>query len=180
MSTEVERYFETKKQGMTEELNTCALAEIISVELEYMRADIKLLIPEETIIMQVPIAPMQTGDFIIRMPYKAGDKVVVTFSQTDNDPVLFGGGESSRRQHALDDAVIIGGIMPFLQPLSAEFAEYESDLIIAKRDSTSKIVLKESGEILIEALENISINSQKDITITAGGIITTTDSRGGA
>lgn len=180
MSAEVERYFENKKQGMTEELNTCAFAEIINVELDFMRADIKLLSPEEDIIMQVPIAPLQTNEFIIRVPYKTGDTVVVAFSQSDIDPFLFGGGESSRRQHSIDDAVIIGGVASFLNPLPNDFAQHEGDLIISKRDYTSKFILKESGEILIESDENINISTLKNINLTAGGIITTTDSRGGA
>ena len=181
MSAEVERYFERQKKNTADNLNTCTLAEIINVELKYMRADIKLLTGDEDIIMQVPIAPQQTGEFIIRIPYKVGDNVVVMFSQSDIDPFLFGGGVSSEGQHTIDDAIIIGGIQSFNEPLLDEFTEYEEDLVIAKRDFSARIIIKENSEILIESDENINITSKKDINISApNGIVTTTDSRGGS
>lgn len=181
MSEQIEKYLQRKQENLTNSLNTCTIAEILSIEPKYMRADIKLLTGDEDIIMQVPISPQQTGDFIMRMPYKIGDTVLVVFSQSDIDPFLFGGGDSSERQHAEDDAIIVGGIRSFNDPLPNVFAEHEEDFIIAKRDLSARIVIKNNGEISIESDESISINSLKDINISApNGIVTTTDSRGGA
>ena len=166
---------------MTDGLNTCTLAEILKVELKYMRADIKLLTDDEDIIMQVPIAPQQTGDFIIRMPYKAGDKVLVVFSQSDIDPFLFGGGSSSERQLAKDDAIIVGGVRSFADTLPDDFSEHEEDFVIAKLDLSARIVIKDDGEILIESDKDLNIKSKKDINLSApDGIVSITDSRGGA
>lgn len=181
MSAEVERYFERQKKNTADNLYTCTIAEIIKVELKYMRADIKLLTGDENMIMQVPIAPQQTGEFIIRIPYKVGDNVVVMFAQSDIAPFLFGGGASSEGQHTIDDAIIVGGIRSFNELLLDEFAEYEEDFVIAKRDFSARIIIKENSEILIESDENINITSKKDINISApNGIVTTTDSRGGS
>lgn len=179
MSGEIERFFKRQQKNTADSLNTCTLAEIIKVDLRYMRADIKLLLPDDPIVMQVPIAPQQTSDFIIRIPYKVGDTVVVMFSQNDIDPFLFGGGEASRRQHEADDAIIVGGIQSFSRPLLDDFTEYEDDFVIAKRDFSARIIIKENSEILIESDEDINITSKKDINISApNGIVTTTDSRG--
>jgi len=181
MSVEAKRYFKRQQKNTADSLYTCTIAEIIKVELKYMRADIKLLTGDENIIMQVPIATQQTGEFIIRIPYEVGDNVVVMFGQSDIAPFLFGGGASSEGQHTIDDAIIVGGIRSFNEPLPDGFAEYEEDFVIAKRDFSARIIIKENSEILIESDENINITSKKNINISAPtGIVTTTDSRGGA
>lgn len=180
MSEQIEKYFNRKQANLTDSLNTCTLAEIIKVEPGYMRADIKLLTDDEELIMQVPIASQQTGDFIIWMPYKAGDTVLVVFSQSDIDPFLFGGGDSSERQHAEDDAIIVSGIHSFNESLPDEFTEHEEDFVIAKRDLSARIVIKDNGEILFESDGDMNFTSKKNINISApNGIVTTTDSRGG-
>lgn len=175
----IEEYFKRKQGGLTSELYTSAIAELVRVDLQLMQADIKLLEAEESMIMSVPIAVQQTGGFIIRPPYQAGDKVVVVFSKEDIEPVLYGGGDPSEGQHVKDNAIIVAGLSDYLSSLPAGFAEHDRDLVIANKDLTAKFVINDSGEIVIDSTENISINSARDINMTAGGFITTSDSRGG-
>lgn len=181
MHAEFKELLNRQKSSLKENMNTCVIAEINSVDLKHMRADVIFPDEEKTLILRVPIAPQQTGGFIIRPPYKKGDSVVIVFSQQDIDPFLYGGGDSSDREHHMDDAIIIGGARGFTEPLPDEFTEHAEDLIIAKRDFSARIILKVNGEMLIESDEDININSQKDINISApNGIVTTSDSRGGA
>ncbi|MFD1206630.1 hypothetical protein ACFQ38_16155 [Sporosarcina contaminans] len=175
----IEEYFNRKQGGLVGELYTSAIAELVTVDLQEMKADIKLLEEEESLIMSVPIGAQQTGGFIIRPPYQVGDKVIVVFAKEDIEPVLYGGGDPSELQHDKDNAIILCGISDYLTTLPAGFAEHERDLIVANKDLTAKFVLMETGEILMDSTENISINSKKDINFTAGGVITTSDSRGG-
>lgn len=177
--SEVMKFIENQKVGLAGGLYTSAIAELVRVDLQRMQADIKLLEAEESLIMSVPIGVQQTSGFIIRPPYQAGDKVVVVFSKEDIEPILYGGGEPSGLEHDKDNAMIVCGISDYLTELPAGFAEHELDLIITNKDLTAKFVIKESGELLIDSAENISITSAKDINLTAGGIITTSDSRGG-
>lgn len=177
--SEVIKFFEKQQSGLVAGMYTSAIAELVSVDLQRMQADIKLLEAEESLIMSVPIGAQQTGGFIIRPPYQAGDKVVVVFSKEDVEPFLYGGGEPSELEHDKDNAMIVCGISDYLTELPAGFAEYEQDLIIANKELSAKLVIKGTGEIIMESNEQIDINSAKDINIMAGGIITTSDSRGG-
>lgn len=178
MSSEVEIFMKRNLSNLSSQLNTSIPAKIIKIDLKYMRADVEA--SNGSIIMQVPISAYQTSDFVVRPPYKVGDDVLLVFSQDDIEPILFGGGDPSRRKHAIDYAFIIGGITKFTNPLSGDYEEHEEDFVISKLDFSAKIILKKNSEILIESNEDINIKSNKDINISApNGIVTTSDSRGG-
>ena len=108
------------------------------------------LMENRPLLIEVPVSFIKAGPFVIRPPYKKGDIVLVVFADEDIDNVLLSGSVSepnSTRKHSLDDAIIVGGIMPFTQTLPNEHIE---DLVIAKDDFTTKIVVKEDGEIIIQ------------------------------
>lgn len=150
----IEEYLNKKLDNLSDGLNTCTIAEIVNVDLKYMRADVRLL-HDDSMVMQVPITPHQTKQFVMRMPYAKGDTVIVLFAQNDNDPFLYGDGKASERQHAIDDAVIVAGVADYNSPLP--FDGYEEDLVISKRDCSAKIIIQESGEILIESAQSINV-----------------------
>lgn len=168
--SEVKKFFDRNESNLRKSLNTCIFGEVIKIELKYMRLDVKVDFEEETIVMRVPIASYQTKEFVIRPPYQVGDTVLLIISQQDIDPILFGGGEHSRRQHELDDALVISGVTPFTEPLSDEFTEHEEDFVISKRDFSAKIIIKKNGEIIFKSTEDINIESSKNVNIKGAKI----------
>lgn len=101
-------------------------------------------------LIEVPVLHLKAGPFIIRPPYKEDDIVVVLFTDNDIENVLLSGDieePNSTRKHNLDDALLLTGLMPFTDELPPE---HENDLIIAKDDFTTKLVLKENGEVIVQ------------------------------
>jgi hypothetical protein len=151
--SEIHQYMKTKQHELLKGMNTCAICRIEKVDLKLMKADVVPLFEEGlTPILNVPISPQQTGDYIIRVPYKKGDLVTVVFSQRDIDSILYGGGEQSTRMLGIDDAIIIGGINTYNNPLPEG---YEEDLLIAKKDFKSRIVIGKDNNITVETDGNI-------------------------
>ncbi len=146
----IENFINLKQEDMLAGINTCAICRIDAVDMQEMRADVTPLFDDElTPILNVPIATHQTSDFIIRVPYKSGDLVIVVFSQRDIDPIMFGGGEQATHTFGIDDAIIVGGISLFTNPLIAITADDE-DFLITKKDYTSRIVIAKNGDIRAE------------------------------
>lgn len=197
MKTELNKLLKSQKTGFAEGLNTCIFAEIIKIDLKFMRLDVKVDMTTEDksqmddnhIIFNVPIATHQTKEFVIRPPYAVGEKVLIIASQQDIEPILFDGGNHLRRQYSLDDALLIGGITKFTEPLPSDFDDHEEDFVIAKRDYSARIIFKKNGALEINTDEDINIESKKDINIESkqdinisapNGFVTTTDSRSGS
>lgn len=185
--SEIKRYFDRRETGVLSGLNVAVFAEVIKIDLKYMRLDVKADMtteeledmPDAEIIMQVPIATHQTKEFVVRPPYQVGDVVLLVVSHHDIEPILFDGGEHKKQRHSLDDALVISGVTKFTEPLSDDYAEFEEDLIISKRDLSAKIVIKKDGEVIIESDKDINIKSEQNINIAApNGIVSITDSRG--
>lgn len=140
--------------GITAGINNCILGKIERFDGQSMKADIIPMVRSSdggaSMLIEVPVSFIKAGPFLIRPPYKKGDVVVVMFADNDIENVLLSGEISdpnSNRKHSLDDAIAIGSIMPFTKTLPDE---HLSDLVIAKDDFSSKIVIKESGDIIIE------------------------------
>lgn len=119
-------------------------------------------------IVEVPVSCLRAGGFIIRPPYKKGDIVLLVFAQRALDNVIGTGKEADpeiTRMHALDDAIVVGGLMPFTGSLPAG---YDSDLVIGTDDFKAKIVISSDGTINIESQEKpVSITAPKGITLSA-------------
>ena len=145
--------------NITGGINSSMLAKIEKFDGVTMKADliplVKIknkagIIEEVSMLIEVPVSFIKAGPFIIRPPYKPGDIVIVVFADSDIDNVLLSGDVSSpnsSRKHSLDDAIVVGSIMPYTVTLPGE---HLNDLIIANEDFSTKLVLKESGEIIIQ------------------------------
>lgn len=147
-------FFNKLSGNLVNGINSCMLGRIETFDASKMKANVIPLVKnkdgDKPMLIEVPVSFIKAGPFLIRPPYKKGDIVLVVFADEDIDNVLLSGNISepnSTRKHSLDDAIIVGGIMPFTQTLPDEHIE---DLVIAKDDFTTKIVVKEDGEIIIQ------------------------------
>ncbi|OXS74922.1 hypothetical protein B1B04_08520 [Lysinibacillus sp. KCTC 33748] len=130
-------------------VNTCLICRILEVDMNTFRADVlPLNDPDATPILDAPIAFHQTDQFVIQIPYKKDDKVLVVCSQADIDPLMFGGGDAASRSFSANDALIIGGINLFTNPIQNE---HPNDVVIGTKDFQTKIVLNDAGEIDIKS-----------------------------
>ncbi|WP_132995846.1 Gp138 family membrane-puncturing spike protein [Sporanaerobacter acetigenes] len=155
-------FFNKLSENMLNRINKCMLGKIETFNPTTMKASVIPLVRDKDenkpILIEVPVSFMKAGSFLIRPPYKAGDIVLVVFADEDIDNVLLSGNISdpnSTRKHSLDDAIIVGGIMPFTTTLPSE---HRNDLVIAKDDFTAKIVITEDGGILIKSDKGITIS----------------------
>jgi len=157
-------------------MNTCLICEVLEVDMNLYKADVlPLNDPEATPILDVPIAFHQTDQFVIQIPYKKGNRVLVVCSQADIDPLLFGGGEAASRSFSANDALIVGGINLFINPIQNE---HPDDVVIGTKDFQTKIVLNDSGEINVKSSKfKVEADDIEFIgsTITANGEDLTTD-----
>lgn len=153
------KFFDKLTEYLTNGINNCMLGKIEKFDAKTMKAEVSPMVKYKNkdgnvenrpLLIEVPVSFIKAGPFVIRPPYKKGDIVLVVFADEDIDNVLLSGSVSepnSTRKHSLDDAIVVGGIMPFTTTLPNEHSE---DLIIAKDDFTTKIVVKEDGEIIIQ------------------------------
>lgn len=151
-------FFSRLKSGLVGELNTCLIGQIERFDPQRMSADVVLL-PDNELIIDVPVGIQQTGDFFIRIPYKPGDFVLVVFSQRDIDGIMNSGDATpSKRMLSKDDAVIVCGLNPFDAPLLP--AANSGDLVIGKRNGNSKIVLKSASDDIEVTCANFRVNGR--------------------
>jgi len=160
-------FFNKLSGNLLEGVNSCTIGRIEKFDTKKMKAEVMPLVKyknkdgiteERPLLIEVPVSFLKAGPFIIRPPYKQGDIVLVIFADNDIENVLLSGDVSepnSTRKHSLDDAIVVGGIMPFTKELPSEHGK---DLVIAKDDFTSKIVIKEDGSIEIKSDKGITIS----------------------
>lgn len=166
---EAHNFFKNYKSGMISGLFTCTLARIERFDAKLMQADITPLHePDASMILNCPVAAQQTGEFVMRFPYQPGNIVVVVFSQRDIEPILYGGGEQSKRYLDMDDAVIIGGINLFTEPLEGIPAEHDEDLVIAHKSFKSRIIMRKDGAIIADTDSNIYLGKDAEEGIPLG------------
>lgn len=144
------QFFNMLSGNLTGQINSCMLGKIEKFDPTTMKAQVVPLIKDKPMLIEVPVSFMRAGPFIIRPPYKKGDMVLIVFADADIDNILLTGDVSepnTNRSHSMDDAIVVGGIMPFTANLPGEHAD---DLVIAKSDLTVKIVLTQDGNIIIQ------------------------------
>lgn len=135
-------------------VDTCLICEVLEVDMNLYKADVlPLHDPEATPILDVPMAFWQTEQFVIQVPFKKGDKVLVVCSQADIDPLMFGGGKAASRSFSANDALIVGGVNYFTKPLQNE---HPDDVIISDKKFNNKIRIQPDGEIFIESDNKIT------------------------
>ena len=157
-------------------LHTALICKIVKIDIEKMMADVKPLNKKKfkdqepidlPLIQNVPVALPNTEDFYIRLPYKVGDIVVVIFSERRVDEIMNFGKDTAtgKRKHSLDDGIIVAGINLFSNSLSSE---HKDDLLIQNKNNNSKIVMKPSGEVIVDA-ELIKLGQNAEQGIPLGG-----------
>lgn len=160
------------------DIHTCMLGKIKSFDGKKMQADViplgvnKLADGRETalpVISQAPVMFIHGNGFFIRPPLKPGDLVVVVFADRELDGVLLSGeakAPTSERRHGLDDAIVLGGWIPFSSKLPVS---NDDDLVIGNISGSVGITIVPDGTVKIEA---------KKITMQAGSTVVNLDGDG--
>jgi hypothetical protein len=155
---EANEFFDKFQGNMLNGINTCLIGQIENFDAAELRADVVLL-PDQDLIINVPVGIPQTSDFYIRMPYQPGDFVLVLFAQRDLDGILYGGDATpSQRQFSLDDAVVICGINLFIEdPLPSTNA---NDLVIGKKNNNVNIVMRSDNDDIEVKCNQFKVNGR--------------------
>lgn len=148
-------------------VDTCLICKVLEVDMNLLKADVlPLHDPEATPILDVPIAFHQTDNFLIQVPYKKDDIVLVVCAQADIDPLLFGGGNAASRSFDRNDALIVGGVNFFTKPIDIP-KEHEESLLICRKDFKSRIEIDKDGKIIVETDQDIDVKSEQNINFDA-------------
>lgn len=145
---EAKEFFEKFRNGMIGGLYTAALGLIEKYDPKG-KADV-LILPDKDLVTEVPVATLQSSGFYIRAPYKKGDLVLVIFASRSIDGTMHGDPDSdiSERTHDINDAVVIGGLNLFAEPLPEA---NKDDLVLSKKDGKTRIVISNDSNVTIEA-----------------------------
>lgn len=166
-----------------DELNVALPAKIEKYYPKELKAEVTLLAKknlegQEVVIpplLECPVKILKAGPFIIRPPYQKGDIVQVLFNQRALDKLLITGEPASveyTRRHALDDAVIIGGLKTDNQVDTPD--EELNSLYIANTDTNSRVFINLLGDIIannethqVELIQgsNINISTENKVNI---------------
>lgn len=160
------------------DLHTCMLGRIKSFDGKRMTADVTPLLKRKLndgrtidmpVISQAPVMFLHANGFFVRPPLKPGDLVVVVFAERELDAVLLSGSPqtpTSNRHHGLEDAIVLGGWLPFSGGLPVA---NDDDLIIGCTDGKVTITLTPDGTVEIVAPKGITLAAD-DITGTGVSI----------
>lgn len=160
------------------ELHTCMLGRIKSFDGAKMTADVIPLLKRKLadgrtidmpVISQAPVMFLHANGFFVRPPLKPGDLVVVVFAEREIDAVLLSGSPqapTSTRHHGLEDAIVLGGWLPF----SGSLPVAGDDLVIGRTDGKVTITITPDGTVDITAPKGITLKAD-DITGTGVSIV---------
>mgnify|MGYP001265994285 CR=1 FL=1 len=101
-------------------------------------------------ILDVPFWMPKAGPFVLRLPVRRGDVVLLVFSERALDYILTDGRPQDpqfRRRHALDDAIAIPGLL--YRSEGTLPGDHAGDVALFDRATGNKIVLKASGDCVI-------------------------------
>ncbi len=157
-------FFNKIIDNISNNISCCMLGRIETYNAKNMTADVLPLHENSTLLINVPVSFIRAGSFFIRAPYKKGDIVLIVFCDKDIENILLSGNVSksnSSRKHSLDDAIVVGGIMPLTKNLPEE---HLNDLVIAKDNLNSKIIMKENGDIEIKSNTKITVSGPTNST----------------
>lgn len=134
-------------------LHTAIPARIEEYDPQTMRAKVVPLVKERLtadgdpvawpMIVEVPVAYLQTGGIVVRPPYQAGDIVLIVFAERALDKILIDGQPQSpqyTRRHSLDDAIVVGSLRP--ARVSELPAENTEDLLVLHTATGAKLYLE--------------------------------------
>lgn len=153
-----------------ENLHTTALGKIVSFDPINMRAEVYLLeniryenkfYESQTIVDCIVNFP-KTSSFYVRIPYKAGDKVVVCFCESNIADISISGDRANQtisRRHSEDDLVVMGGWIAE-QGDDRTMGGSDSDLVIVNTTHDSFIKFTEDNNIIVSNIQNINVQCE--------------------
>lgn len=176
-------------QGVVErfagDLHTCLPARIVSLDYKTQKATVQPTIkmrytdadgnPDGLVDMSsIPSVPLifPSSKFAtITFPVKAGDLVLLVFSQRSIDNFKYSDGSSTvdpndLRMHDYSDAFAICGVGTFTTALGI----HEEDTVIrmnAGQDNETKISLKPNGDIVADSSAKFIVNSTAETIVNA-------------
>ena len=170
--SELHDFLKEEMDEQSEKTHVAMLCRIISFDSQQMKANIQPMQKGLPLIENVPVALQKAGPFFIRVPFEKGDIVVVVFADKGIDTQINTGADAEEvgvRKHDISDAIVVGGIAPFNNPLPAE-----DGLVIAKNDLSAKIKIDEGKKIEIYTEGDLAIEAQSvsidcdDYTVDCG------------
>lgn len=139
------KFIENMQKKIMRAANTAALG--IIEKWDAGRADV-ILYPDGDLILNVPVATMQSGDFFFRITPKKGDLVTVLFLQHEIDGPLAGMTPDTDREKDINDAVIVGVVNLDSDPWPVT---EEGAALIGSKTSPAYIVMRTNGSVEINA-----------------------------
>lgn len=153
--SDMQRFFDLLSKNISKFLHTATPAKVLSYDSQTLSASVQPLASFDgrpyPVIDGVPVAHSGNADIIIHTPLKVDDIVIVIFCENDIDNTLLGNETqetNTERNHSLDDAIIVGKINIFTELLTELNA---TDIHIGTKDGVTKVIIKPSGEVVIEA-----------------------------
>lgn len=151
-------YFNKLINNIKSDINSCLIGRIEKFSGSNMKADVLPLHEDKSsMLINLPVASLNAGGFIIKPPYQKGDLVLVVFADSDIDNILYSGNVSnatSVEKHALKDGIVVGGILPFTKSIPNINS---NDLVIGKSDLSGNIIFKSNGSIEIKSNRGVTI-----------------------
>lgn len=150
--------------GLMADTHTALPAEIVSYDDSDLRAEVKLLLKDESgearIIVDAPVLTLRANGVAVVPPYSEGDNVLLVFSEKDLEGTLFDGTPREaeyERRHSLDDAIVAGGLTASNESISVGGS---SDAFrIGDEGGNGYLEINNSGEV--------NVNSDK-VTLGSG------------
>lgn len=144
-----------------EDIHTALPAKVEKFDPTTLRGDVVPLVKWRTakdtepepmpLILDVPFWMPKAGPFILRMPVKKGDVVLLVFSERALDFILVDGQPQDpqfNRRHALDDAMALPGLLH--QGEDNLPGEHGADVLLLHRETGVKIFMAQDGTVRIE------------------------------
>lgn len=121
----------------------------------YLSEEGQRLVEGLPVINEVPVAFQSAGDFGVTFPLKAGDTVLLIFSEASLDKWLALGGEvdpGDDRHHTLSDAIAVPGLRPFNKPNSQvaddALVVHAPEVRLGSKDADEPVALKKDLDAL--------------------------------
>lgn len=176
------------------DLHTCLPARIIGLDYKTQKATVQPLIkmrytdagsnPDGLVDMSsIPSVPLifpSSKYATMTFPVKAGDLVLLVFSQRSVDTFKYSDGSTpvdpnDYRMHDYSDAFAICGVGTFTTALGI----HEEDTVIrmnAGKPEETKLSFKPNGDVVFDSYAKVIINTQTDAEVNASGNVSVNSS----
>lgn len=137
-------------------------------------------------VLSVPVVFPSAGKGILSFPIEVDDTVLLTFSMKSLEEWInatFDGEEKTispadDRSHSINDAIAIPGLYTRKTNLKPNGTDVELKLLDDNKEVLSSIKLKPDGDVTVDNAKDVIVNTQGQISITAGTTVTVTNGSG--